>query len=105
MKDLTKEGWKEAIQNDANAVVLDVRTPAEWQEGVQPESILINFLDGAEFMAGIEKLDKSKSYYIVCRSGGRSASACQVMDGHGFTTFNLLGGMMMWDGEVVAPTI
>jgi rhodanese-related sulfurtransferase len=104
MKDLTKEMWKEEIKNDPNAVVLDVRTPAEWNEGVQPNADMLNFLDGGAFMAGVEKLDKSKNYYIYCRSGGRSASACGVMDAKGYNTFNLLGGMMAWDGEVVAPS-
>ncbi|MCB9197164.1 MAG: rhodanese-like domain-containing protein [Flavobacteriales bacterium] len=104
MKDLTKQMWKEQIANDANAVILDVRTEGEWSEGVQPNAQLLNFLDGGSFMAGIEKLDKSKNYYVYCRSGGRSSSACSVMEGRGFTTYNLIGGMMSWDGEVVAPT-
>ncbi len=106
MKDLTKEMWKEAIKEDTNAVILDVRTPAEWQEGVQPNAELLDFFDGAGFTAGVEKMDKSKNYYVYCRSGGRSASACGLMESKGFTnTFNLLGGMMSWDGEVVAPSM
>lgn len=104
MRDLTKENWKEAIANDPNAVILDVRTPGEWMEGVQPNAIMIDFFDGAGFMAGIQQLDKSKNYYVYCRSGGRSSSACGLMESNGFTNVNnLIGGMMSWDGEIVAP--
>lgn len=103
MEDLTKQMWKDKLANDPQAVILDVRTPGEWEEGIQPNAELLNFLDGGSFMTGIEKLDKSKNYYIYCRSGGRSASACGVMESKGFKTYNLIGGMMSWDGEVVAP--
>lgn len=102
MKNLSKEEWKKAIAEDTNAVILDVRTPAECEEGIQPNAIQLNFLDGGAFMSGIEKLDPSKNYYVYCRSGGRSSAACGAMDGKGFsTTYNLLGGMMSWDGEIV----
>ena len=57
-------------------------------------------------MAGIQSMDKSKNYYVYCRSGGRSSSACGLLESQGFAnTFNLLGGMMSWDGEVVAPSM
>ena len=55
-------------------------------------------------MESIELLDKSKNYYIYCRSGGRSGQACQVMDSIGFgITYNLMGGMMEWKGETCLP--
>lgn len=101
MKNVTQEEWRELIQNDPNAVILDVRTPGECMEGVQPNSMNLNFMDGGAFVAGLEKLDKSKNYYVYCRSGNRSGAACGMMEGKGFNTFNLLGGMMMWNGEVV----
>ena len=102
MKNLSKEEWKKAIAEDQNAVILDVRTPGECEEGMQPNAIQLNLLDGGTFMAGIEKLDPAKNYYIYCRSGGRSSAACGAMEGKGFsTTYNLLGGMMSWDGEIV----
>jgi rhodanese-related sulfurtransferase len=49
-------------------------------------------------------LDKSKNYYVYCRSGARSEQACHLMSQMGFeNTFNLLGGIMQWQGEVVSP--
>ena len=50
-------------------------------------------------MAGLEGLDPSKAYFVYCRSGARSARACQIMGQMGFaTTFNLLGGILEWEG-------
>ena len=49
-----------------------------------------------------QKLDKDKAYFIYCRSGARSAQACQVLDHLGVVaTFNLKGGILAWTGEVV----
>jgi len=49
------------------------------------------------FPAKVMDLDKTKSYYVYCRSGGRSASACQFMDKQGLTVYNLLGGIQAWN--------
>ncbi|MEL1242216.1 rhodanese-like domain-containing protein [Flavobacterium flavipallidum] len=101
---LTQEDWITQLEEDGNAVILDVRTEAECDEGIIPNAINIDIHQGQGFIAEIEKLDKSKNYYIYCRSGARSAKACEIMNELGFdNTYNLLGGMLDWDGEVVAP--
>ena len=42
------------------------------------------------------------NYFVYCRSGARSAQACQLMSQLGFTsTYNLLGGILEWEGEVI----
>ena len=51
-----------------------------------------------------ETLDKSKNYYVYCRSGARSANACAIMNELGFeNAYNLLGGIIEWDGDIVEP--
>ncbi|MGB0896591.1 MAG: rhodanese-like domain-containing protein [Flavobacteriaceae bacterium] len=101
MKNITQTEWVELTSKDDNKIILDVRTPREWEEGIIKNAVLINIMEAQSFMDAIEKLDKSKHYYIYCRSGGRSGQACQVMESMGFqTTYNLLGGMMEWNGEV-----
>ena len=51
-------------------------------------------------MAELEKLDKTKNYYVYCRSGNRSGQACAIMKNLGFDkAFNLQGGFMNWEGE------
>jgi rhodanese-related sulfurtransferase len=101
---LTQEDWIAQLDADENAVILDVRTEDECDEGIIANAINIDIHKGQEFISEIEKLDKSKNYYVYCRSGARSAKACQIMNELGFdNAYNLLGGMLDWDGEVVTP--
>jgi rhodanese-related sulfurtransferase len=101
---LRQEDWVSQLEADNNAVILDVRTKEEWDQGIIPNAINIDIYKGQGFIYQIEELDKSKNYYVYCKAGGRSAQACNVMNQLGFeNTYNLLGGMMEWNGEVVQP--
>ena len=101
---LQQEDWISKLEADNNAVILDVRTKSEWDEGTIPNAINIDIYKGQGFIYEVDLLDKSKNYYVYCKAGGRSAQACQVMNQLGFeNTFNLIGGMMNWHGEVVLP--
>lgn len=103
MADLTQDQWKEQLANDNNAFILDVRTEEEVAEGIIPKAKHINIYKGQGFIYEVEELDKSKNYYVYCRSGGRSAQACAVMNQLGFeNTFNLVGGFIEWRGEVAS---
>ena len=80
-------------------VLLDVRTPQEYSDGHIPGSINIDF-HGENFKAELEKLDKSKTYDVYCRSGKRSASAAEVMEEMGFKkVVNLAGGIIGWQEQ------
>ena len=77
-------------------VLIDVRTPGEFAEAHIDGATMID-INGADFEAGIAALDKSKSYVVICRSGGRSARASQYMIDHGFQKVtNVEGGMNAW---------
>ncbi|WP_418263225.1 rhodanese-like domain-containing protein [Flavobacterium faecale] len=98
---LSQEEWVAQLEADENVVILDVRTESEVNEGMIPNSINIDIHKGQEFISEIEALDRDKKYYIYCRSGARSAKACEIMNELGFEhTYNLLGGMLEWEGEV-----
>lgn len=100
MSNLTQQQWKEKLAATDDAVILDVRTPQEWQEGIIPSAQKIDILDTANFMSELDKLDKDKSYFVYCRSGNRSGQTCQLMEQKGFkAAYNLMGGMMEWSGE------
>lgn len=99
-EDITQEEWQEQIAADNNAVILDVRTEEEVEDGFIPNMLNIDIRLGQGFLDEIEKLDKTKNYYVYCRSGARSAQACTLMNQMGFdTTYNLIGGFMNWEGE------
>ncbi len=100
MKEINQEEWREKIAEDNDAVILDVRTEQEVEEGYIPGAKVIDIYKGQEFIDEIDKLDKSKNYYVYCRSGNRSGQACTIMDQKGFkNTYNLLGGFSQWEGE------
>ncbi len=100
-KDITQNEWEDLIATDTTAVILDVRTEEEVEDGYIPKMINIDIRQGQDFVDELEKLDTSKNYYVYCRSGARSAQACALMDQMGFeTTYNLIGGFMNWDGEI-----
>ncbi|TDD74166.1 rhodanese-like domain-containing protein [Flavobacterium caseinilyticum] len=101
---LTQVDWVSQFEADENAVILDVRTEDEFNEGFIASAINIDIHRGQDFVTEIEALDKNKNYYVYCRSGMRSAKACEIMNQLGFeNAYNLIGGITEWDGEVIEP--
>lgn len=101
MADLSQNEWEEQLENDTNAFILDVRTPEEVEDGYIPNATNIDIHLGQGFLDELEKLDKSKNYYVYCRSGARSGQACAIMNSVGFeNAYNLEGGFMNWQGDV-----
>lgn len=101
MTDINSQEWQQKLAQDTNAVVVDVRTKDEVEEGHLPNALHFDIYEGAQFLENIKKLDPDKNYYVYCRSGGRSAQACAVMQSIGIAnTYNLIGGFDQWDGEV-----
>jgi len=93
--------WKKQFLSEKNAVIIDVRTPEEFDISRIPNSINIDFYNPQNFMQEIEKLDKDISLYVYCRTGVRSSNSCQLMIELGFkNVYNLLGGIVEWNGEV-----
>ena len=89
----------------ADVQLVDVRTPAEFQQGHLADALLSDF-KAADFDAlCVEKLDKSRPVAVYCRSGKRSAAAAQRLAAAGFTVYNLQGGILEWigSGKPLAP--
>lgn len=96
-KNLNAKEFKEAINSDKSAVILDVRTPSEYSEGHISNSILIDIYN-PEFQNKILELDKTKNYYIYCRSGSRSYHAGVFMLTQGFQSVqHLEEGILSWN--------
>ncbi len=86
-----------SLINHEDAVVLDVRSMAEFKDGhiVNAINIPLNGLG-----SGLKQLEKhrGKPIIAVCRSGSRSGAACRVLRKHGFENAkNLRGGMLAWE--------
>ncbi|GIV42226.1 MAG: rhodanese [Vicingaceae bacterium] len=100
VKNLNSKEFQESLQNDDNAVIIDVRTKGEYFEGYIPGAINVDIYS-PDFADKMIQMDKSKNYYVYCRSGGRSMAACQWMVANGFQNVaNLNGGIMAWNGEI-----
>ena len=73
------------------AMVIDVRTVEEWNEGYLEGAVRMGIAD-ADFQQQLETLDKSADYYIYCRSGNRAGQAIDMMESMGFTGTLVNGG-------------
>lgn len=90
-------------KQQANAVLLDVRTHREFNEGHIPGATLMNVQEVA-FSHKLDDMDKDAHYFLYCRSGRRSMMACRMMQAKGFTnTYNLAGGILTWPERLVRP--
>ena len=97
---LDSQTFEAQMKDDKDAVLIDVRTEGEHDEVRIPNSKLINLMDPT-FQNQIEALDKSKSYYLYCRSGNRSYHAGNMMIKLGFEkVYNLAPGIIGWHSQV-----
>jgi rhodanese-related sulfurtransferase len=87
--------WSQAIEDIKNrkAILLDVRTLEEWNEGHATGALHIPI---DELLAGKrEGLDKSVPIYTYCRSGGRAGRAKDFLVEQGYQAVNA-GGLEDW---------
>ena len=84
------------ILNDTDIIILDVRTSEEINAGYIPNSTFIDYYD-KNFENKINLIDTSKKIYTLCKSGGRSIKASEILSKNGFrNVYNLEGGFMRW---------
>ena len=82
--------------DNADFVLLDVRTAEEIEEAHVAGVLRLDFLSG-EFHDRMPQLDTRKDYLVVCRSGNRSGQAVGLMLQAGFRkAVNMEGGMLAW---------
>lgn len=85
-----------ANETNPDFVILDVRTPSEWNNYHLLGSI--NHSTGsATFDAELAALPKHKRYLLHCQSGSRSAGAFTKMKNLGFAeVYEMIGGISAW---------
>ena len=88
--------FKDGLEKKKNLVVVDLRTPEEYEDSHITGAINIDYKN-QNFLEEINKLDKNKKYYIYCRSGGRSAKSRKIMNENNFKkVYDLEGGILAW---------
>jgi rhodanese-related sulfurtransferase len=94
-KNVTAVEFKSLIEKQ-KGVVIDLRTADEIKKGKIKGATEIDFL-GVDFNKEADKLDKSKTYYLYCAGGGRSADAAELLSSKGFKhVVNLEKGFADW---------
>jgi rhodanese-related sulfurtransferase len=88
---------KERMKRGDNFTILDVREPDEWASGHIPGAKHIPL---GEIEARHGELDKKGETVVVCRSGGRSSTACEFLAAMGYHVINMPGGMSAWQGDI-----
>jgi rhodanese-related sulfurtransferase len=83
----------EPVDMNTYASVIDVRTPEETAAGYFEGALLFN-IQGSEFAAQLDTLDKAANYFIYCRSGNRAGQAIEQMKSAGFTGTLTNGGSL-----------
>ncbi len=96
---LEAKPFYEKLKADPSGIILDVRTPEEFNGGAMQSALNVDY-NGNAFESEVSKMDKSKTYFVYCLAGARSASAANWMRKSGFThVFDLKGGILAWQKE------
>lgn len=99
VENLDANTFEQKLIEDKDAILLDVRSPMENQTQRIPNSVLLD-ISSPQFLFEINKLDKTKNYYLYCRSGSRSFIAGMQMISMGFNNVShLQPGIIGWKGE------
>jgi len=105
MKELSPQDASDLMQSDPEYIYLDVRSVPEFEAGHATAAInipIMHFMPGAgmspnqDFTAVVEaSLPKNAKIVVGCKSGVRSARACEMMSQMGYTNVaNLRGGFV-----------
>jgi len=90
---------QEYVAQHEHAVIMDVRTPAEFDLSHITGAMNINVQDD-NFESLVAGLDKDKTYLVHCTknpAGGRSSRALETLQDLGFKNlYNLEGGYIAW---------
>jgi rhodanese-related sulfurtransferase/TusA-related sulfurtransferase len=97
-----EKSFEHTISNEdavtGEGLILDVREAAEYAFGHIPGAKSIPM---GELASRINELDKTQTFYVICRTGTRSDLAAQQLAEAGFTNiYNVLPGMTGYTGEL-----
>ena len=99
VKNMDSEEVSKLLENNSDIIIVDVRTPGEFEAGHIKGAKNINISD-SEFHAQIEKLDRDSTYLVYCRTGNRSGRAIKLMEQLKFKSiYHLQHGITEWIGE------
>ena len=88
--------FSEIISNDKSVIIIDVRTPDEFNKGHLKNSLNVNWFD-ENFDENLNIFSKDLPVMVYCLSGGRSSKANERIKSLGFeNVYELDGGILEW---------
>ena len=91
-----------ALDQEPGTILLDVRTPEEFQQAHLPGAINISYLT-PDLWDQLDQLDRNAAYFVYCRTERRSMRVCMLMQNGGFEkVYNMEGGLCAWE-EAFGP--
>ncbi|MDC0261570.1 ThiF family adenylyltransferase, partial [Synechococcus sp. AH-551-N17] len=102
MKSISVVELKALLDQGEDLALIDVRNPAEAEVALIAGSELIPLatLDREEVMMRIQAIAASRTVYVHCKLGGRSAKAVELLASHGIDAVNVQGGIDAWSEEI-----
>ena len=97
---ITAEEAKSMMDEQPDAVVLDVREQDEYDAGHIPGAVLLPVGTINEETAASVIPEKDTVVLVYCRSGNRSKTASQALADLGYTQIYEFGGIKDWPYEV-----
>jgi rhodanese-related sulfurtransferase len=96
LETVSPESAATIIADDSSEVILDIRTPEEFDQGIIEGAVNIDFYE-TSFADDLDGLDKDAHYVVYCRSGNRSEQAMDTFADLGFTNVTEIdGGIANW---------
>lgn len=88
--------FEKRMESEDDKIILDVRTPEEYNAGHLPDAILINYFE-SDFKQRLTKLDDSTPVFVYCAAGSRSEGASTTLRKLGFNeVYEMKGGIRAW---------
>ena len=93
---ISASDFNQMIKNDKSAIIIDVRTPEEFNKGHLINALNINWFD-KNFDENINIFNTDLPVFVYCLSGGRSSQANEKIKSLGFkNVYELNGGILEW---------
>ena len=90
----------EMMQTETNYIILDVRTPAEFEKTHIPNAVLlpVDEIKAGKFSETLP--DKNQVIMIYCQTGRRAEDAAAILVKAGYNKVYEFGGLVDWNGAV-----
>ncbi|SEN54026.1 rhodanese-like domain-containing protein [Paenibacillus sp. OV219] len=97
-RELSPQQLAAQLSQGEQPFMLDVRELNEWAAGHLAGAVHIPV---GQLLERLNELPAGRELVVMCKAGGRSGLACELLSERGYDVINLTGGLMSWTGELV----